>query len=164
MNARRLEALRNLAERPGTEAEGQRAREILKRHGYSVEAPRVEKPKTRIVYRGRSWDFPDTWKCDCGREYPINVKCADTERHERIRSKVRERFKRGDRVYYNCWAYSPNCPGTVTGYVTERSGSYARCWGWLNVKFDHLKQSRSVPVVKDGKWILSKEPKAVVKR
>ena len=31
MNSRRIEALRNLAERPGTEAEGRLARELLER-------------------------------------------------------------------------------------------------------------------------------------
>jgi hypothetical protein len=88
---RQIEALRNLAERPGTEAEGRLARELLERVKVSTLA--VGDAVDRLQSVGLS---PDE-----------------------VRAEIRRRFPRGTRVYYNYWTYVENCPGTVTGYPVK---------------------------------------------
>lgn len=136
MSRRKLEALRNLAERPGTEAEGRVARAMLAKHETAV-------PLVVIRY-----DFEFT--CNCGTRYQARGKCPNVVEHARITVEAKRRFPKGRRIYYNCWAYPPNCAGTATGYVSD--------WNWVRVKFDHLKSVRNVPAYKWPDWLLSTEP------
>src|ERR1035438_7778096 len=105
MNSRRIEALRNLAERPGTEAEGRLARELLER----AEGKRTPDDLGSACPR----------RCDCGNTHPAFTDCPMYTRHAEIDAEKRRRFPRGTRVYYNRWAYTENCQGTVTGPSTQ---------------------------------------------
>ena len=110
---RRIEALQRLAERPGTEAEGELARSFLE--------TLARKHKVRVPERFVSEED------------------------------LRRKFPKGAQVYYNMWCYEPNAPGIVTCYDKER--------GWIRIKFDHLKSSRSVPIYTErGGCHLSTEP------
>lgn len=157
MSRRRLEALRNLAARPGNEAEGRVAREKLK--SFEKKHPDTARSSgfwVSLTYSGAGsgFGFPLRATCYCGTEYDFAKECPNTDRHEFIRAEIKTRFKRGDRVYYNYWAYSPNCPATVAGYLRGDS----RSWFWILLKFDHLKQVRSVPIYSRLGWHLSSEP------
>ena len=147
MNQRKINAIRSLAERPGTEAEGLAAREALKR----LKIPERRNSGERSV----NWLFPERYTCACGSRYPFGGKCQETSKHEAIRAEARKRFPRGTRVYYNRWCYSRNAPGTITGYpVMPFSGD----WHWVRVKFDDLKSARSIPVRSERGWHLFTEP------
>lgn len=177
MNQRKLEALRNLAERPGTEAEGALARELLAR----FEARQDVDPGTpwsifREHLRGKSSvaEFVDElarhmqrgmgvtdWTCACGAKLALSEKCSNIVGHLAIQTEIRTRFKKGDRVFYNYWAYPKDCPATVAGYVKlGPDGGHAHPWGWIRLKFDHLKSARAVPIYKEG-WCLSHTPAAL---
>jgi hypothetical protein len=172
VSQRRLEALRNLAARPGTPEEGAVARAMLAKlesrpavelHGLDIlkqylrdgdydafrnnmrrEYPLQEKPSARL------------WTCPCGLKWPTNEPCRNTfGAHGRIGNERFERFGRAVRVYYNYWAYEPNCPGTLVGYSKE--------WNWVRIKFDHLKTVRSVPIYSPKGWHLSTEPLPVAR-
>ena len=138
MTTRRLAALSNLAERPGTHAEGNVAREKLKR----AERSTVTWPITKS--RGI------TSTCDCGGPILYGLGCVRSDLHYALNGEMRRRFPRGTRVYYNKWAYSRNCPAFVTGYSEK--------WNWIRLKFDHLKTSRAVPIYVAGRWHLSTTP------
>jgi hypothetical protein len=107
MTARTIQALRNLATRPGTEAEGLLAEKILS-----------------LV--------------DLGYEDIPSSKTAS------------QLFPVGTRVYYNYWAYAPNCPAVVVGYCTDTN--------WIRLKFDHLKARRNVPIHSVQGWHLFTSP------
>lgn len=166
MNARRLQALRNLAERPGTEAEGKLAAELLKRHeakhpephGIDIMAEYARNGDVEAFPRRMRTEYPATFPCDCGMYYPLGGKCRNLDKHEAIRIEIRNRFRKGDRVYYNRWAYEKNSPGTVVGYVSLRNRSYGNLWGWINVKFDRLKNPRLVPIWSKDGCSLTHEP------
>lgn len=158
MSRRKIEALRNLAERPGTEAEGQLAREMLAK----IEAKRGNE------LEGNAWFYFERYlrtqsmddlqmavelrQCDCGERIGMGSKCGRGAVHEAIQSDIRKRFPKGARVYYNYWAYSENCPATVAGYCTK-----PELWGWIRLKFEHLKGVRAVPIYQQ-RWHLSTEP------
>jgi hypothetical protein len=151
--SRRIEALRALAERPGTEAEGRVAREMLKR----AEAKHAQRDPMEAfrdyLHTGSMDDLGDAIGrsvCDCGTSRPAFTNCQNTAEHERIAAEIRQRFPRGTRVFYNQWAYGANYPGRVTGYSRE--------WNWARVKFDNLKNIRSVPIYSANGWHLSAEP------
>lgn len=177
MNSRKLQALRNLAERPGTEAEGQLAREMLDK----LDAKRfADKPADEVaawkllddlfsnaigtsefidgLKRWAERDIPPEWTCACGRTLRAGDRCEDAARHSAIQAQILENFKRGDRVYYNFHAYTKNCPGFVAAHIKSRrlNGTYP--WAWISVKFDHLKSARQVPIYSEGKLCLTKEP------
>ena len=153
-STRKLAALRALAERPGTKAEGEVAREMLQR----LEAKQTPAEQVYAQFGDflRSGSMDDLRRavgeelCGCGNRYPAFAECPLTQHHEAVASEIRERFPRGTLVYYNCWAYSKNCTGIVSGYPRE--------WNWLRIKFDHLKTVRSVPVYCNGLWHLSSAP------
>lgn len=179
MNSRKLAALRALAERPGTEAEGAVAREMLKR----MEAKgRASSPRSvwdsmdamlsgsmskedfqevlrRFAQQRRDEPLADfRWKCACGLVWQAGQKCKDTEAHAKIQEEIRTRFKRGDSVFYNKWAYSINCHARVTGYCNgPENGDYP--WAWIGLKFDHLESYRQVPIYTAKGWHLSKDQK-----
>ncbi len=180
MNARKLAALRNLAERPGTPAEGELARELLRRH---EEASKHQHRADEAGYwnafeshmRGKMSldDFiaelrryserptPSVWTCACGACNPIGQKCQNKFRqHEGIRDEIRRRFKKGDRAYYNCWAYEINSPVIVTGYMP--AGTEEIQWAWIPVKFDRRRNNRlmyrQIPIYSSKGWHLSHEP------
>lgn len=171
MNARKLQALRALAERPGTEAEGRLAREILERYERGGDIQEEDQPLLNVILdllrHGASKDecfdaiaknhqlsqskpFPTTWRCACGSTFKTGGKCSDIAAHDRIAVASMRRFPKGTRVYYNQWAYDRNCPGVSTGYVPD--------WNWIRVKFDHLKTARNIPTYSAEGWHLSTEP------
>jgi hypothetical protein len=151
---RKLDALRALADRPGTPEEGRLAREILERLESSPEpewpaylsAIPLYQVGNEVAFRDflRTGSMEDLeratkWKtCPCGLANPQNEKCQNEIEHESIRARIMQMFPRGQRVFYNRWAYAPNCPGVVVGYSKD--------WNWVRIKFDHLKSPRSVPV------------------
>lgn len=180
-----LDALRALADRPGTEAEGRLARELLDKF-----LAKEGKPASRSYPAGeesiwsafeqqcrgditvndfieelRRWEnrrqeqpLPNAWVCSCGLLLPIGKKCDNLLRHAWIQTEIRTKFQKGDRVYYNRWAYPPNCPGTVAGYVKLKPSNGDHPWAWITVKFDHLKSNRQIPIVSAKGWHLSKVP------
>jgi len=146
---RRIEALRNLAERPGTSHEGALAREKLKRLNI--------KPDAKVEHHSAFIDlhrWPLVWQCECGKIVKIGEKCDQHVRHEGMRMQTAVRFKKGDRVFYNGWAYKMNCPATVVGMPKPDTNN----WGWIRLKFDHLKQARNVPIFWKGGCNLSHQP------
>lgn len=160
---RTIEALRSLAARPGTEHEGIVAREMLRR----LEATRTPEDKLFDQFRAflRTGLMEDleaavgkkfTLTCACGFHVRLGEKCLNLcGAHELIQQEIQNRFKRGDRVFYNRWAYPLNCPATVLRYVVPKpeNGNYP--WAWVTVKFDHLKSSRQIPVKSGKGWHLS---------
>lgn len=151
ISPRKLEALRNLAERPGTEAEGRLAREILAR----LESSSSEESLGEILGR---FGLPTHWKCACGSNVGVGEKCNNQFMHSFIQQNIRDRFKKGDRVYYNRWAYEINDPAVVTGYVKPAKEIGDHPWAWIRLKFDLLKNSRAVPIYSNRGWNLSHEP------
>lgn len=157
MSYRRLAALRALAERPGTPAEGAVAREMLKRAEAKKreQYPDGERSRWELFKEYLRTKDLDTLNramampsyCHCGAELR-GTACTAPWRHIEIDREMRRRFPVGTRVYYNFWAYPKDCPGTVVGYGT---------WGWIRIKFDHLKRERRCPIWRNG-WQLSTEP------
>ena len=148
---RRIQALEALAYRPGTESEGEVARIMLDRH----RAAHPSNPLTDYLSGGDIADFIFATRGEVSRRCPCGAHhagvCENSREHDRISEEAAKRFPRGTRVYYNCWAYEKNCTGTVCA-------SYSNRWNWLRIKFDHLKQSRPVPVYDVDGWHISTEP------
>lgn len=156
--ARRIAALRALAERPGTKAEGEVAREKL---------ARIESKQPRPVNASELFGFfasylrnghmEDLQKavnssvCNiCGKVFPCGLECPKKTEHFQAHAEMHKMFPRGARVYYNYWAYPANCPAMVAGYSADL--------GWIRLKFDHLKSTRSVPIYTDGELRLFTAP------
>lgn len=184
MSNRKLDALRALAERPGTDAEGKLAREILerleaKRDARHADKPEDERPRwvafedylhgdlttdefleamRRRVKWEREQPLPTEWVCACRSRVPIGAKCESTFAHLAIQQTIREKFKPGERVYYNKWAYDANCPGFVKAYVRLKEPNGDHPWAWISVKFDHLKNARQIPIYSAKGWHLSHAP------
>lgn len=107
---RTLDAILRLAERPGTEAEGIVAREMLRR--LSVEPDRPKPRSLEDILRGAE-------------ETPMTREELAFIRHSeevRIRMEASVRYeamirglKKGDRIYFNQVRYPKNDPGTVCG-------------------------------------------------
>lgn len=155
--SRRIEALRALAERPGTHAEGEVARAKLARALAHKGDLSKQSPWDAFRSYLRTGSMDDLrWAtthevCQfCGLICLRNLQCPHTSEHYAEHSQLRDKFPRGTRVYYNYWAYSENCPAVVTGYSAEL--------GRIRLKFDHLKNSRSVPIYQDGELRLFTEP------
>lgn len=153
--SRKLEALKRLAERPGTEAEGEVARAMLKK----LKAKEKADPKPKARKRNfddwlRDLNGPVSMKCACGDSFMSNEACKAAARHENIRAEVAARFSKGDTVFYNKWAYNVNSKGVVVGFVKPD----ALNWGWIRVRFDHLKTDRAVPIYSVYGWHLSNHP------
>jgi len=150
-----------LAERPGTEHEGIVAREMLKKleakSGSFADKLRNGTLKSfeEIL---REHGVPTDVTCPCGKSRKIFAGlCPNISGHMEINAKIRDTFTRGDRVFYNYWAYPPNCPGKIARHVPLGRES---TWHWISVKFDHLKNARQVPILNDaGVWCLTKERK-----
>lgn len=177
MNARKLAALKNLAERPGTPAEGALARELLRKYENTVVDVHDETDYWKALQRHMRGEMstdafldalkryaqrpmPTHWMCACGWQIKINEKCVNTAGHDKIQSEIRQRFKRGDYVYYNQWAYPLNQPATVTGYVPTTKGMQ---WNWIAVKLIRRRRGskdvyRQIPIYSARGWHLSKEP------
>lgn len=156
MNARKLQALRNLAERPGTEAEGRLARELLARYEKKQASKSADDHFADYLRTGSLDDLAQAVGkrlCDCGSRVKPFGKCYNFRKHAEIRRERETRFPVGTRVYYNRWAYTPNCPGTVVGYSRGDDS-----WNWIRIQFDHLKNPRSVPVYSQHGWHISTEP------
>lgn len=154
---RRIAALQALAERPGTEAEGRVAKEKL-----AAALAREEKRPARgpwVAFQSylRTKNIEDleeavrSAECSiCGKFYPRGLACRDAFEHLHDHARLCEQFPRGTRVYYNFWAYPPNCPATVSGYTATI--------GWIRLKFDHLKTVRTVPIYASGELRLFTAP------
>lgn len=143
--ARTIRALEQLASRPGTSHEGILARRKLE-----------ELRKKRLQPEPSVHRVAEVWTCPCGSRSPVGDQCRNNAEHERIRQQIQNKFKKGDRVYYNYWAYEPNCTATVIGYMKQPDGNN---WAWIRLRFDHLKSGyRSVPIHSDKGWHLSHEP------
>lgn len=171
MNAATLDSIRRLAERPGTEHEGIVAREMLKRlEGKQTPLDRAKRSFAEQLTNHRLKDLDELLRehgispivtCPCGTKRKIFTgPCTNHKRHSEIYLKIIETFSRGDKVYYNYWAYPPNCPGVVAAHVPigRENGTFP--WAWISVKFSHLKSARRIPILNDaGEWCLTKEPK-----
>lgn len=156
MSQRRIDALRALAERPGTEAEGKLAAELLAK----IEAkPLAEESRWKLFETYlRSRNIEDLMRacaapkeCACGEKF-LGKQCPNVTRHTSIAQEIRNRFKKGDVVFYNKWAYSPNARAVVIGYSQWES------WQWIRLQFDHLKHPRAVPIYSLLGRHLSHEP------
>lgn len=103
LTARKLEALRNLAERPGTEHEGEVARAMLEKlTGQRYRPPIIREqfdPKRAARKKAPAPKQPD-YMTD-----PL-----------KMAQEVRKRFPVGTRVYYTGPGFPYNSPGTVVGY------------------------------------------------
>lgn len=175
---RKIDALRALAERPGTPEEGILARVFLGR----LEAAGVNHEGEQDIWtaleaqcrgamstsdltetlmrwvRARNAQRPTHWFCQCGNSIPIQQKCQDTDRHEGIRIQIKERFKKGDRVFYNQQSYvygEGNAPATVTGFVRPKPDN----WAYLRIKMDQHKNSQAAPVYSEKGWLLTHIPR-----
>lgn len=177
MNSRKIAALRNLAERPGTEAEGKLAKQLLDRLESDNQHP-PDEAEAWITFteflrsnistedyleRMRQWaisirnqPLPTHWRCACGALLEVGGKCEAAMNHLLIQQAIREKFAIGDRVLYSRWAYPPNCPGRVAAYVKTQKQNNDYPWAWLSIKFDHLKQARQVPIYSASGWDLAK--------
>ncbi len=164
MNASTLDSIRRLAERPGTEAEGIVAREMLKKPE-SKSGSFADKLRNGTLKSLddilREHGVPADVTCPCGKSRKIfSGPCDNYKAHCEIYLKIRATFGRGDRVYYNYWAYPPNCPGKIAAHIPLGSENGTFPWSWCSVKFDHLKSARRIPILNDaGEWCLTKEPK-----
>lgn len=76
MRPRRLQALRNLAERPGTPAEGELARELLARHEARLAGLKDYEILAQYCRDGDLESFRERMR----REYPISGFSAETPR------------------------------------------------------------------------------------
>ena len=134
MSRRRIEALRNLASRPGTEHEGRVAAAMLARHEAKRPPLEIAREIARVAYRKVEQDITA---------------------QESIRQEILTRFPRGTRIYYNRWAYYNNQPGVVIGYPVK---AFKGSWGWIRIRFDGLKSVQGVPIYTTLGWHLSTEP------
>ena len=133
---RKIGALRNLAERPGTTAEGIAARLALTRLNVSkIQYETLRRYDIR-------WQVNEYCTCPCGTVYHCGEKCTDFGRHVNIMCDLRARFPRGTEVFYSKWCYAPNLRGRVTGFPMK---PFDGDWHWIRVKFDHLKSAISIP-------------------
>ena len=92
---RRIEALRALAERPGTPAEGEVARKMLERaeaHGVDPEESFRSFIRTGSMDDLASAVGPLT--CECGTTHPPFTKCSNLSLHQRIRRQMEVLFPR----------------------------------------------------------------------
>jgi len=173
MNQNTIDSLRRLAERPGTEHEGIVAREMLKRleakrsegfRDYELEYLALFRRHMRgeitlhEFLRSSRSQTAEPWTCPCGDTIYMNGKCLNQLRHLEVQTEIRSRFKRGDRAYYNYWAYPENCPCEVQAFVKLQRDNGTFPWAWISVKFDHLKNTRQIPILSAKGWHLSKEP------
>lgn len=174
-NQSRLEALRNLAERPGTEAEGLVAREMLARleaklgteggdgvddylsalHSFT----RGDITFQEYVSRASPVSRQRLCKCPCGDTFYMHEKCLNAARHLAVWEEIREKFHKKDRIYYNRWAYPQNSTGIVAAHVPlkRENGDYP--WAWISIRLDG-KAARQVPILSSRGWHLSHEPVA----
>lgn len=90
----------------------------------------------------------------------VGEKCTNHTKHAEIQAEIRSRFKKGDRVLYNYWAYERDSPATVVGYCERgKPDGYSYPWAWIRLKFDYLKQARNVPIHSAEGWHLKKQGK-----
>lgn len=156
---RKIAALRRLAERPGTEAEGIAARAALERLGASdlstADPWELFREFLRTGNMDTLWEATkDHHICACGAAYARGTPyCSNLTKHWDIQAEIKRRFPLRTRVYYNKWAYAANNPATVVGYSEKPSN-----WNCIRVQFDNLKTTRSIPIFEYDNWHLSTEP------
>ena len=63
-------------------------------------------------------------------------------------------FPRGTKVFYNYWAYPFNDRCVIVGREPKTIGGQI----WISMRFEHLKQPRSVPITSSKGCHISKEP------
>lgn len=105
---RKIEALQNLADRPGTEHEGRVARAMLEKLTGRPYSPSPPPPPLRaFVPRKPRAAKPPRPPLDFLKDDNARIKYA---------TEIRDRFPIGTRVYYNAPRYKRNSPGIVTGW------------------------------------------------
>ncbi len=180
MNQSTLDAIRRVAERPGTEHEGEVARAMLAKFkdkitpdipDFDLRIETIDEWVRRMARERTRWDFPDLARaalsvCPCGSNQVAGT-CLATDLHQQVRQDIASNFKKGDRVFYTHQVYPKNCPATVASQsrmwssVAKKNlpdnGTWP--WGWLCVKFDHLKSTRQIPVIDICGFALSHKPK-----
>lgn len=163
-NQATLEALRRLAERPGTEHEGNVAREMLRKlEAKLADEPEDESPLIRYLRTNDMDGFLSAirrtggrWKvrCSCGAEHNNDETCRDVIRHEAIRMDIRVKFPLDSIVYYNYHAYEMNAYAMVAGYPIPKLGN----WGWIRLKLAGLQSVRAVPIYSPLGYHISLKP------
>jgi hypothetical protein len=136
VSARKLEALQNLADRPGTPHEGAVARAMLEKltgKPYTPTpqpAPRVHRPRAK-------------------KKAPAPVVPDYLKDPLKMAFEVRSRFPLGTKVWYSAKGFPVNSPGTVIGF--ERAGHRVMVdFEWFPIK--------TVVACTDRGWHLSKKP------
>lgn len=176
---RRIKALQNLADRPGTEAEGlvakQRLKEILAKDN-SASLTEADNPfhangylnfvlsMLRVNHQAQTFNDPLFYGSTVGQGRSTQVpkdfiKCpcgslfsgkAHLDVHKHLRKKVQEMFPIGSTVFYGHSQYSYLSPGDKI--VTN----YDINNGWNSVMLTINKQCFIVPIFEDGKCCLFK--------
>ncbi len=139
-SARKLQALQNLAERPGTEAEGRVARAMLEKltgRPYTPQRP-APPPPFSIPYRPK--------KAPAAKRTVVLPKWY-TDPLKRA-EKVRQRFPIGSVIYYNARGWPDNTSGYILGH--ERAGFRVRVEFSSGIKLVHA--------CSDLGWHLSHNP------
>lgn len=156
--ASRIEALRRLAERPGTEHEGLVARKMLKR----LKAKTATKPEPDSVpakYRmAEFWNGgnPVVIQCHCGEMFTSRTPCEQSSRHERIRAEILSRFAVGDRVFFNRYGYLLNAAANIIKVFDKAADK----WNSVQLKFEGSGKTKAITVLAYSiyGWHLSKSP------
>lgn len=142
VSSRKLQALQNLAERPGTEAEGRVARAMLEKltgRPYSQRERAQSDPFERF---DKLWE---DLKQKCSTPPPRPRKAPAAKKKAKLplwytdplkrAQKVRERFPIGSVIYYNARGWPINTGGEVLGY--ERAGFRVRVEFFSGVQLVH---------------------------
>lgn len=133
---RKLQALINLAERPGTPAEGEVARAMLAKLGHPY-VPRPQAPPPRPAAKPRQ-----------RRAAPAPPKRPDLFNDPiKVAQIIRFRFPLGSRVFFNAKGYPMNHPGMVCHY--ERAGTRLKVW------FDDAPTATWIHAISDWGWHLT---------
>lgn len=164
-HASRIEALRRLAERPGTEHEGAVAREMLRK----LIDKQFQSEELRKFTHVR--DILDNWEawsdarlgtvmatCPCGTDYemfPNKQSCWNLDKHIAYKIEISKRFPVGSTAYYSCWAYEPNDECEILRRTPKAASDD---WRWVRVKFKRLKTSRTIPIISELGFHLFSEP------
>ena len=148
---RRLDALRALADRPGTEHEGRLAREILQRLEGNT-ADFQEEAFRGFLRREVSLDdllrALKTQPLTPEEKMMVDEQERARKRYE-LRREINRRFKKGDRVLHNGKA----------GVVSDLGYD-----GGIFVKFDDAMWPRHVFPCVDGEWSVTVEPSSCCTR
>ncbi len=152
---RKIQALQNLAERPGTEAEGRVAREMLEKltgKAYSPSPPSTtaQRPQyySNDYFAKRARDAAESAR-KARQSPPRKPEPSYVGDRLKLAIEVRERFPIGTKVFYNAPGYPPNASGIVMGF--QRAG---HC---VTVAFDFDGETAQIPACSSRGWHLTKQ-------